>query len=468
MKKLFTFLLLTLLLAACGPTQSSALQASGQIEATEVAIAPEISGQVAEVSVAEGDSVIAGDPILRIEDKLLTAQRDAAAASVATAKSAYQAAEAAYASAQTQYQITLAAARAQDSSTRTANWIGKRPNPFDQPKWYFTRAENSAAAQAVIDTAQGNLEAAQANLDKVINDLNNADFLAAEKRLADARITYELTKAVYDRAKLSKEVTSPAQLTYPDIPLNFQGSYQSRIAIAKDLAEDPNLVHAAQRAYDEAKAELQAAQIAYGGLLTSDAATQVLNARAEVEVAQEQLASARDYQTSLQIGEDSLDVTAANDAVNQAKADMDQANARITEAEAQLAVLDLQIDKLTVKAPVDGVVLTRSVQPGEVLQAGMTALTIAKLDKLKVTVYIPEDRYGEVKLGDTASLSADSFPGQTFTATVTRIADQAEYTPRNVQTQEERQTTVYAIELSVDNPDGKLKPGMPVDVTFEQ
>jgi len=60
----------------------------------------------------------------------------------------------------------------------------------------------------------------------------------------------------------------------------------------------------------------------------------------------------------------------------------------------------------------------------------------------------------------------DSFPGETFTAIVTRIADQAEYTPRNVQTREERQTTVYAVELSADNPGGKFKPGMPVDVTF--
>lgn len=110
--------------------------------------------------------------------------------------------------------------------------------------------------------------------------------------------------------------------------------------------------------------------------------------------------------------------------------------------------------------------LTRSIEPGEVLQAGMTALTIGKLDTLKVTVYIPENRYGEVKLGDTASLSVDSFPGVTFSATVTRIANQAEFTPRNVQTQAERQTTVYAVQLSVDNLDAKLKPGMPVDVTF--
>ena len=93
-------------------------------------------------------------------------------------------------------------------------------------------------------------------------------------------------------------------------------------------------------------------------------------------------------------------------------------------------------------------------------------LTVARLETLTVTVYISEDRYGEVSLGEAATLQVDSFPGESFAATVTRIADQAEYTPRNVQTKEERQTTVYAVELSVGNQDGRLKPGMPVDVTF--
>jgi len=467
MKKLIILsLTVAVLLVSCGPADSAALQASGQIEATEVSVSPEMSGQVAEVFVSEGDSVKAGDPVLRIKDELLSAQRDAAEASVETAKSAYQSAEAAYASAQTQYEIALEAARAADSSARTQDWIGRKQDYFDQPNWYFTRPEKIQATQLVIENAQKNLDAAQANLTQVINDLDNADFLEAENRLADARIAYLVTKDVYDRAKLSKEKINPADLTYPDIPLNFHGSYQDRVAIAKQLSDDPNLVNAAQLAYDATKSELNAAQKTYNDLLTSGAAKQVLDARAAVQIAQEQLDGARDYLATLQTGENSLNVTAAQDAVEQAKAGMEQAEAGVTEAEAQLALLDLQIDKLTVNAPVDGVVLTRSVQTGEVVQSGGTIMTLAKLDTLKVTVYIPEDRYGEVKLGDSASLSVDSFPSETFDATVTRIADQAEYTPRNVQTKEERQTTVYAVELSVENPDGKLKPGMPVDVTF--
>jgi HlyD family secretion protein len=82
-------------------------------------------------------------------------------------------------------------------------------------------------------------------------------------------------------------------------------------------------------------------------------------------------------------------------------------------------------------------------------------------------VYIPEDRYGLISLGQTAEVKVDSFPDMTFTATVTHIADQAEFTPRNVQTVEGRSATLYAIKLSVQDPEGKLKIGMPADVTFE-
>ena len=154
------------------------------------------------------------------------------------------------------------------------------------------------------------------------------------------------------------------------------------------------------------------------------------------------------------------------------------AEAHLTYAETQLALaksqagvelqtIDLQLEDLIGRAPVNGVVLTRSIQPGEVLTPGVTALTIGDLDQLTITVYVPEDRYGEIQLGDKAQVTVDSFPGEAFDAVVVRIADRAEFTPRNVQTEEDRRTTVYAVELMVATPGGKLKPGMPADVVFE-
>jgi HlyD family secretion protein len=132
-----------------------------------------------------------------------------------------------------------------------------------------------------------------------------------------------------------------------------------------------------------------------------------------------------------------------------------------------LELTEAQLKKLVIYAPSAGIVLSRNVEQGEVIQAGATVLMLAKLDKLNITVYVPEDRYGQIKLGDQAIVSLDSFPGKRFTAKVSYIASQAEFTPRNVQTTEGRKTTVFGIELAIDNPNGELKPGMPADVCFD-
>jgi HlyD family secretion protein len=136
------------------------------------------------------------------------------------------------------------------------------------------------------------------------------------------------------------------------------------------------------------------------------------------------------------------------------------------QSESQLSLLDLQLADAIVQAPLSGVVLTNSLESGEVVTPGVSVMTLANLSRLRVTVYLPENQYGQVSLGDAAVVAVDSFPGVEFTAEVIRIADEAEYTPRNVQTEEDRQTTVYAVELSVQDNQGRLKPGMPADVTF--
>lgn len=122
-------------------------------------------------------------------------------------------------------------------------------------------------------------------------------------------------------------------------------------------------------------------------------------------------------------------------------------------------------EKIT--SPIDGVVMYRLVEPGELAPPGSTLMVVANLDALTLTVYVPEDRYGQISLGQTYSVSVDSFPGETFSGKVSHIADKAEFTPRNVQTVEGRKSTVFAIKLNLAPTGGRLKPGMPADVTFE-
>jgi HlyD family secretion protein len=119
-----------------------------------------------------------------------------------------------------------------------------------------------------------------------------------------------------------------------------------------------------------------------------------------------------------------------------------------------------------ITAPIDGVVLERLVEPDEFAAPGSTVMVVASLETLALRIYVPEDRYGHISLGQSISVTADSFPGLTFNGRVSFISDKAEFTPRNVQTKDSRVTTVYAVKLNLDPAGGKLKPGMPADATL--
>lgn len=117
-------------------------------------------------------------------------------------------------------------------------------------------------------------------------------------------------------------------------------------------------------------------------------------------------------------------------------------------------------------SPIDGEILERLVEPGEFAAPGSTVMVVAQLDSLTLKIYVPENLYGQISLGQVLPVTVDSFPGQTFKGKVTFISDQAQFTPRNVQTKDSRQTTVYAVKLALEPSGGKLKPGMPADATL--
>lgn len=119
-----------------------------------------------------------------------------------------------------------------------------------------------------------------------------------------------------------------------------------------------------------------------------------------------------------------------------------------------------------VRAPMDGWVMRTVFQPGEHVPPGAPVVVIADLRELTLKVYLPEDKFGQVALGQAAAVTVDSYPGEEFPGEVTFIASEAEFTPRNVQTREDRVKSVYAIKLRVPNEDLALKPGMFADAVF--
>ncbi|MGE5373531.1 MAG: HlyD family secretion protein [Bacteroidota bacterium] len=444
------------------------LHASGTIEAVQVDVSPEMAGKVKEALADEGQAVKTGDPLLNLDDSMLKAQRDVAQAGVDSANNALASAQNAYETASAQHDAAVTAARAQQGAARLTDWLAREPGKFDQPLWYFSPEEQITASQAEVDASTQALQEAQAKLDEVVKSVSNADFVNAESRLNDARVGYLVAKSVRDHAQATGGKVSPMDIDLRGIS-PYAPAYKIKINIAKKLStNNGDVLSVANDALTEAETELEDAQSAYNAMLNTDAAAQVLNARAAVSVARERSEVAKDTLSRLQTGENSPQVRIASLSLDQAKDGVQQAQGAVNQAKANLALIDTQLKKLTVYAPMDGVVLTRNVEPGEFVQPGASAITMANLDDLTITVYIPEDRYGEIHIGQEATVAVDTFPGETFTATVTKIADQAEFTPRNVQTVEGRSATVYAVKLKVNDPEGKLKLGMPADVTFVQ
>jgi HlyD family secretion protein len=143
--------------------------------------------------------------------------------------------------------------------------------------------------------------------------------------------------------------------------------------------------------------------------------------------------------------------------------------AEVARADAAVRTQEAALDLMTARAPFAAVVTVRHREPGESLSPGAPAVTLANLNDRWVRIYVPENRVGRVRLGQAATLTTDSFPGTSFPGSVTFIASEAEFTPKNVQTAEERVKLVYMVKVRItDDPSRDLKPGMPADVRLQE
>ena len=144
---------------------------------------------------------------------------------------------------------------------------------------------------------------------------------------------------------------------------------------------------------------------------------------------------------------------------------LESAKAAVETAQKAIDRIQVDIAETSVVAPESGLLKSFNLKPGDFIAPGQPSGEIVDLDSLKVKVYVPENRLGFVKEGMELSIKVDSFPGETFKGKVKSIAGEGEFTPRNLQTVEERVTQVFAVTVTVANPDHKLRPGMAADVT---
>lgn len=405
------------------------LTATGIVEAHRVTLSSELGGRVAALLVAEGDSVTAGQPLATLDDRLLRA--------------AMAQADAAVAEAEAQVNVLLAGARAEE---------------IDQ-------------ANALVAQAETGVEVAQQALEDAVRLRDNPQemdlrIVEAEGALAKAQHQAKAARLQAEAADLQTalwgRITSLLAEGF-DVPLPTGATLHVNNPAERDRANTQWNV-SGQQAWE-----------AWQGAYAADEA---------VRAAKTALADLR-RQRATPISADAA-VNQATAAVRQAEAAVDQARAglqaleegarpeqievarrAVDQARAARAALDVQLAKTRITAPQDGLVTQVYAHAGEVAGPGTPLLELADLSEVTVTVYVPEPDLGRVHLGQAVQVTVDSFPGRTFAGRVTHIADKAEFTPKNVQTRQERVNTVFAVKITAPNPEHALKPGMPADVTFD-
>lgn len=149
------------------------------------------------------------------------------------------------------------------------------------------------------------------------------------------------------------------------------------------------------------------------------------------------------------------------------KEDIAIARANLAQANADLALSRIDLGYTTLRAPVAGVITVRQAELGEVVQPGSPVVTLADLDHIWLRAYTAETDLGRIHWGQSASITTDTYPGRQYHGRISFISPDAEFTPKSVQTYQERVTLVYRIKIDIDNPNHELKPGMPADARIE-
>ncbi len=384
-------------------TETFTASVSGFIEGEEISIAAEVGGRIAALTVDEGSAVTQGQELVRLDRTTLDAQIAQAYAALETA--------------QAQLAQVKAGARPEEirqAQAALAQAIAQREGA--KRAW-----EN---AQAVRDTPQ--------ELDVRI--------AAAEAQLKAAKYQVEIAQANAITARTRVDAAGGVD----------QVRVEGKALVNAWWAAEATLL-AAQANYEGAQKSLQILYDMRARPLTFNA--QVDAARAQYDAAEQAVHLAQARLDALQAGATREQIAVAEAAVKQ--------------AEAALGVLRAQSSKMTLTSPVSGIVTRRAAHVGEIAAPNAPLLTIANLETVKLTIYVPVTQIGKIKIGDVIPIQVDAFPGRVFQGKVVYIASQAEFTPRNVQSKAERVNLVFAVKLQIPNPQMELKPGMPADARLE-
>ena len=311
---------------------------------------------------------------------------------------------------------------------------------------YFGQKNNSEKGlyySGTIETTQANLsfqvpgrvvkvnvqEGQSVTKNQIIAELDRAEF--------EAR--YEQNKANLDRAQKAKQQI--------EIMLTV-----SRKTLPSEVARAKANVNSTQDMLIDAERNYKRFEDLFSkGVITEkERDTMKLN----YDVAKSRLAES---ESVLKLAEGNL---SRIDAVKQ---DIEVAAAQISAANASLRQASIQLDYTQLKSPMDGVITSRNVEPGETVNSGREVITISDLSRVDLKIFVDETEIGKVRPGQKVDVKVDTFPGKTYTGTVSFISPEGEFTPKIIQTKKERVKLVYLVKVSIVNSNIELKAGMPAD-----
>jgi HlyD family secretion protein len=276
-----------------------------------------------------------------------------------------------------------------------------------------------ATLEGDIALRRAEVQQAQAVLDQLLAGSRPQEIQQAEAAVSDARTQHEQARLDWERAQtlFKNDDISTAQRD------QAQSRFNSTAAILNQAQQRLAIVREGPR-------------------------------KQEIEVARAQLARA---QAALKISEaNRMETTRREEELRGRQSEFERARQ-------QLGVTEAQLQDTSVYSPADGIVLVKSAELGEVLAAGTTVVTIGDLDHPWVRGYVRETELGRVKLGQKVRITTDSYPGKEYWGRISFIASEAEFTPKQIQTKDERVKLMYRIKIEVDNQHRELKSNMPVD-----
>ena len=274
-----------------------------------------------------------------------------------------------------------------------------------------------------IDLKTAAVAQAQAHLNELLAGSRVQEVQQAQSAVTDVRAQNEQARLDWERAQTLFKNDDISKSQYD----GYRTRFESTSATLKQVQERLGLVQEGPRKED-------------------------------IEAARAQVAQAK---AALQMGE------ANRLELQRREQDLDARRSEVQRAQAQVGMTDAQLADTTLRSPIDGVVLVKSAELGEVVAAGTTVVSIGDIDHPWMRAYINERDLGRVKLGMPAKVTSDSYPGKTYNGRVTFIAAQAEFTPKQIQTTEERVKLVYRIKIDVENPKRELKSNMPVEASLD-